>query len=164
MYAATEFARQKYPGKPLLYLDSGNKFDLDKLKDMIDLINSGADMVLGNRVDTINAMRWHQKLGTKAVLFGLNTFHGTNFIDISPFRLVQSSVFDTVQIEPKKFRWTTEMLSKALATNHTIAEIDIVSKKRLGSSKISGTFINSLRAGGAMMSGLQFANYKGGNK
>jgi hypothetical protein len=131
---------------------------------MIESALNGSDMVLAIRTDANNSMLWHQKLGTKAVLLPINLFFRQKVRDISPFRLVKSSIFTMLQMSPKKFRWPSELLVKSLAIKLTIDQIDVVSLPREGTSTVSGNIKNSLRAGLEMLSSLQFIRYNNKHK
>jgi glycosyltransferase involved in cell wall biosynthesis len=160
VYKATEYARRRFGKALLLYTDAGNKYEYVQVPEMIKLVVKGADMVLGVRNDANKTMLWHQKLGTKLVLFLINTTQGQNARDISPFRLVNSRVFDTIDMSPKKFRWPTELLVKAYAHNMRVEQVDVTSLQRIGKSKVSGKFMNSLKAGIEMLSSLRFIRTK----
>jgi Glycosyl transferase family 2 len=160
--SATDYALMQYGDSLLLYADAGNKYDYAKSLEMIKVINSGSDLVLANRLDTNSSMLWHQKLGTQIILFLINLSFRKNIKDISPFRLVRSSVFERVTMQPKMFRWPSELLVKSLAVKLNVGQIDVESLAREGNSKVSGSLKNSLKAGLAMFSSLKFVGYKGG--
>ncbi len=161
MQTATRYALKKYPDKPFLYTDAGNKFSYEVVDDMLNHINEGYKMVMANRIDTLGAMRWHQKLGTSLVLGLINRIFRTSLMDIGPFRMTSPEVFKHIEMQPRRFRWTTEMLVKVLAIRLPVCEVGVRSKKRLGASKISGNIKNSLLAGYEMLGSLQFVTYKG---
>jgi glycosyltransferase involved in cell wall biosynthesis len=159
--ASTEIAVAKYPDSVLMYADAGNKYDYAYGLKMLDKINDGADMVMAVRVDSGSSMLWHQKLGTKLVLVLINLSTKSSMRDISPFRLVKSSIFSKIKMDPQKFRWPSELLVKALAIDLKVDQLDVVSLPRTGTSKVSGSIKNSARAGLEMISSLKFINYKG---
>jgi hypothetical protein len=113
-------------------------------------------MVLAVRKDTNKTMLLHQKLGTKLVLLLINKLLKQHIRDISPFRLVKATVFNDVRMNPKKFRWPSELLVKALASELVVEQVDVLSLPRKGSSKVSGSIHNSLRAGIEMLSSVGF--------
>ena len=156
---ATTHALQNYKGSLFLYTDAGDKYGYGQVAEMISMINAGSDIVMGVRKDAKNTMKWHQKLGTKLILALINLVMHQKLRDISPFRLVRSSVFDTVRMSPQKYRWPSELLVKSLASGLQVGQIDVISLPRRGSSKVSGSMINSIRAGLEMFSSLQFFNY-----
>ncbi len=157
---ASAKATTTFPGSLLLYTDAGNKYSYDSLPKMLYCINTGDDMVLAVRVDVTGTMLWHQKLGTQIVLGLVNTLLRSRIRDISPFRLVKSSLLEDVTMHPKKFRWPSEMLVKSLALGLKVGQININSLPRKGTSKVSGSLKNSVRAGTEMLSSIQFINYK----
>jgi hypothetical protein len=159
---ATLRARSDYPKSYILYTDAGNKYAYTVVPQMIVKMSSGSDIVLAVRIDQNRSMLWHQKAGTKVVLSLINTFTGRSFHDISPFRMVNSDIFKKIDMQPQQFRWPSEMLVKASAVGCHISEVEVISLKRAGTSKVSGSLINTARAGLQMLSSLQFIFYKKG--
>ena len=153
---ATQQALEKYPDSLLLYTDAGDKYSYDQVPEMIAMTEAGYDMVLAVRVDSQGAMLWHQKLGTQVILNLINLRLGQKIRDISPFRLVKSTVFDRVKMDAQKYRWPSELLVKSLAAGLKIGQVDVQSLPRKGTSKVSGSMMNSVRAGAEMFSSLQF--------
>lgn len=159
---ATSYALDNFKDSLLLYTDAGDKYGYEQVSEMIAMIEAGDDMVMAVRKDAQNTRMWHQKLGTELVLVLINLVMRQKLRDISPFRLLKSSVFDKVVISPQKFRWPSELLVKSISCGYQVGQIDIISLPRRGSSKVSGSMINSIRAGIEMFSSLQFYNYKKG--
>ena len=96
VHAATKYALENYSGSLLFYTDAGDKYSYEQIPEMISLIREGSDMVMGVRKDAQKTMRWHQKAGTRLILTFINLAARQKLRDISPFRLVRSSVFDVV--------------------------------------------------------------------
>jgi glycosyltransferase involved in cell wall biosynthesis len=157
---ATKYALSNYKDSMLFYSDAGDRYEYTKVPQMIAMLDDGYDMVMGVRVDSNNHMLWHQKLGTQIVLKFINLLTRNKLQDISPFRLVKSSVFDVVKMSPKKYRWPSELLVKSLASGLKVGQTDIATRHRIGESKVSGSLKNSLKAGIEMFTSLQFYNYR----
>jgi hypothetical protein len=160
VWVATDYVLRHKLGNKILYTDAGNKYSYDKVPLMESLIAQGNDMVIAVRTDAAKTMLWHQKLGTYIVLASINFATKAKMRDISPFRLVSTAVFNTVHMDPQTYRWPSELLVKAIACGFAIQQVDVVSLPRLGTSKVSGNFMNSLKAGVEMFSSLKFAHYK----
>jgi hypothetical protein len=156
---ATTRAIADHPTSYILYTDAGGKYGYDKVPEMIESARKGSDMVLGVRTDAAGTMLWHQKLGTRMVLLMINLLLGKRIRDISPFRLVRSSVFERVVMDPQKYRWPSELLVKSLSAGLVVDQIDVVSLPRIGTSKVSASLRNSLRAGIEMVSSTKFVRY-----
>jgi uncharacterized membrane protein YphA (DoxX/SURF4 family) len=160
VHAATEAVVAEYVDCQILYTDAGMKYSYDQVEAMRALMDDGADIVLANRIDIKKTMFWHQKLGTQLVISLVNLFCRSTIRDISPLRLVHSSVINRLSMQPKLYRWPSEMIVKALALKLDIRSVEVVSLKRLGSSKVSASVKNSIIAGFQMLSSLQFIRYK----
>ena len=156
--AATQLAIERYPDSLLLYTDAGDKYSYDQVPEMIAMTETDYDMVLAVRKDPLGAMLWHQKLGTQVILSLINLRTQHKIRDISPFRLVKPAVFKYVKMDVQKYRWPSELLVKSLAAGLKIGQIDVESLPRKGTSKVSGSMMNSVRAGAEMFSSLQFFN------
>ena len=50
-------------------------------------------------------------------------------------------------MQDKDFGWTIEMQLKAAKAGMNVKEVPVTYRKRIGTSKISGTFIGSIKAG-----------------
>lgn len=144
----------------ILFSDAGGKYSYDTIKLFMSEIEKGADLVIGSRVEQTKYMLWHQKLGTQMVLFPIKLIFGKQIADISPFRLIRRSIFDKLNMKGSKFRYPSEMLVKCLALNVKVVEVPVTSLKRIGTSKVSGSIKNSLKAGFDMFSSLQFVRYQ----
>lgn len=160
VHKATIYALDKYKNSLLFYTDAGDKYEYIQVPEMVSMLQNDYGIVMGVRNDMDNTMMWHQKLGTKLVLGLINTLTRSRMRDISPFRIVDSSVFDVVEMSPQKYRWPSELLIKSLACGLKVGQIDIVARPRLGASKVSGSLKNSLKAGMEMFSSLKFYNYR----
>jgi glycosyltransferase involved in cell wall biosynthesis len=160
VYVASQWVLEHTKARALVYVDAGNKYSLHYISVMMDKLNDGADLVLAARSDVGSTMLWHQKFGTQMVLMPIKLLMRRKVLDITPFRMVRRSVFDRIIMQPRTFRWPSEMLVKALALKLPISEILVESLPRQGTSKVSGSVINSIRAGLEMFSSLRFIKYK----
>lgn len=159
--AALSKIEDYYPQtKYILFADAGGKYSFEIVATFLKKINEGADLVLGSRVGQTENMLWHQKLGTQVVLFPIRLIFNRKIADISPFRLIRRDKYEKLEMRGDKFRFPSEMLVKSLALKYQIVEVPVVSLKRQGKSKVSGSLKNSIKAGRDMISSLQFAWFK----
>jgi glycosyltransferase involved in cell wall biosynthesis len=157
---ATEWVLKHSKAEAFVYADAGSKYSFHYVTEMLEKLNSGADLVLAARTDAGSTMLWHQKFGTQMVLMPIKILMRRKVLDITPFRMVRRSVFKKVSMNPQTFRWPSEMLVKALALEIPISEILVESLPRQGTSTVSGSLKNSAKAGFEMFSSLQFIRYK----
>ena len=101
-------------------------------------------------------MLWHQKLGTSIVLGLIRLGTGANVHDISPFRLISLPLLQSLSMRERKFGWPSQMLVKCLARGVVFSEVSVTVLKRQGTSKVSASLGNSIRAGIDMFASLQY--------
>lgn len=66
--------------------------------------------------------------------------------DLGPFRAITSSALKKIGMTDQRFGWTVEMQIKAIQKNINVIEVPVSVRKRVGKSKISGTFKGTLLA------------------
>ena len=72
---------------------------------------------------------------------------GVRYTDLGPFRAIGYSQLCELKMCDENFGWTVEMQIKAARAKLRIQEIPVPYRKRIGTSKISGTIIGSIKAG-----------------
>jgi len=72
---------------------------------------------------------------------------GHKFTDLGPFRAIRKTSYDQLNMQAPTFGWTVEMQVRALKHQLRCAEIPVHYRKRIGVSKISGTFRGVVLAG-----------------
>lgn len=161
VHAATQALPRFHPDSEyVLFSDAGNKYDCSVVLLFARALASGADMVLGNRVNAWQYLLWHQRLGTQLVLLPIRMYFGAHLHDLGPVRMARRALIEKLDMRPKMFRWPTESLVKALAIGAKVVEVPITLTPRIGTSKVSGNLKRSLRAGLEMYSALKFFRYK----
>jgi glycosyltransferase involved in cell wall biosynthesis len=114
------------------------------------VLNDDAEMVIGSRMlgrRERGAMPWHAALGNRVVSFFLRLTTGTRTTDLGPFRAVSLRRLLSLGMQDRRFGWTIEMQIRAAEAGWRVHEIPVPYRRRIGKSKISGTFLGSLRAG-----------------
>ncbi len=114
------------------------------------IISENQDVVIGSRM---------LKPDSKAVLppvaqFGnwlstklIDLFWSKEFTDLGPFRAIRWDAFKRLNMQDKDFGWTVELQIKAAKMNLACTEVAVSYRNRIGTSKISGTFLGSFKAG-----------------
>jgi glycosyltransferase involved in cell wall biosynthesis len=124
--------------------------DLDLL--LQPLVEKRADFVLGIRkpIDR-GALTLTQRLGNSLACFLMHQLYGYAYHDLGPYRAIRWPTLQALGMRDPAFGWTIEMQIKALQYQVRIEEVPVRYRSRIGTSKISGTFLGSLKAGRAIL-------------
>ena len=114
------------------------------------IVREQADLVVGSRVlgesergALLPQARWGNFIATRL----LRLLYGVSYTDLGPFRAIRREALEQIRMEDRDFGWTVEMQIKAAREGLRSCEVPVRYRKRIGTSKISGTFVGSLRAG-----------------
>ncbi len=77
----------------------------------------------------------------------MKLIYGGNFTDLGPFRAIRWESLMALEMSDRNFGWTIEMQIKALKKDLRILEVPVSYRRRIGSSKVSGTIKGSVLAG-----------------
>jgi glycosyltransferase involved in cell wall biosynthesis len=114
------------------------------------IINDNAEMVIGSRMSgdrEKGALLPQAIFGNKLATFLIRLFWGFRYTDLGPFRAIKYRDLLALNMLDKNFGWTVEMQIKALKKGLRIMEVPVRYRKRIGKSKITGTFSGTVRAG-----------------
>jgi len=109
-----------------------------------------AELVIGSR--TIGqvepgSLTQQQKYGNWLATRLIWLFFGVKFTDLGPFRAITREALERIRMEDTNYGWTVEMQVKAAQHNLRCVEVPVRYRKRIGVSKISGTWTGTLSAG-----------------
>jgi glycosyltransferase involved in cell wall biosynthesis len=123
----------------------------DDLRKLLEPVACGQyDFAMGQRQcveNNADAISFHQKLGNWLACHLIHGLHGFSFMDLGPMRCLTHELLSALQMEDEDFGWTTEMQIKVLRAQARILLTPVRYRKRIGQSKISGTFRGSFLAG-----------------
>lgn len=127
--------------------DSDDTYDFSDLDPLIAALNSGADMVLGNRFAggiAPGAMPWtHRYVGSPIINFVIRLFFGTRIGDSqSGLRAFRREVAERLGLRSSGMELASEMIVSASRAGLKIAEVPAPYAARRGESKL-----NTLRDG-----------------
>ena len=114
------------------------------------ILTGNAEMVIGSRMLGVRekgALLPQALFGNKLAAFLIRLFWGFRYTDLGPFRAITYKVLLSLNMADKNFGWTVEMQIKALKKGLQIVEVPVRYRKRVGVSKITGTFSGTVRAG-----------------
>ncbi len=140
-----------FPPNIVVFLDGDYSDFPEEISLLIDPILKGEkDFVLGSRIagrKEEGAMPFHAVWGNKIACFLINLLFGHSYSDLGPFRAIRYDKLMELHMRDLTYGWTVEMQVKAVRVGLKIVEIPVSYRKRLGKSKISGSFSGSVKAG-----------------
>jgi len=112
-----------------------------------------ADLVIGSRLLGERAGRVEPgallpqaRYGNRLACAVMRWRWGGRFTDLGPFRAVRLDALRALGMSDETYGWTVEMQVKALRAGLRCAEVPVSYRRRVGSSKITGTVSGTVRA------------------
>lgn len=143
-------SKDRQPGI-IVFLDGDYSDYPEEMPDVVrPIIENDYDMVIGSRLlgqREKGAMLFHQIFGNWLSTRLLRLLYGVKFTDLGPFRAVKFPKLLELNMEEKKYGWTVEMQLKAAKNGLKTCEVPVRYRKRIGTSKVSGTIKGTLGAG-----------------
>ncbi|MDE0318114.1 MAG: glycosyltransferase family 2 protein [Candidatus Poribacteria bacterium] len=133
----------------VVFLDGDYSDDPTEMPSLVQPIQDGlAEFVIGTRIPSEKgALLPQARFGNKFATFLMRIFFGVRYTDLGPFRAIRYEQLQALDMQDKNFGWTIEMQLKAAKMGMNVREVPVSYRKRIGTSKISGTFLGSLKAG-----------------
>ncbi len=135
----------------VVFLDADYSDHPNLLPQLVAPIFAGeADFVLGSRLRgerEKGAMPPQSVYGNRLACFLMRVLFGAHFTDLGPFRAIDYAKLSALQMNDPNFGWTIEMQIKATQAGLRHLEIPVPYRNRVGTSKISGTFSGTIKAG-----------------
>jgi glycosyltransferase involved in cell wall biosynthesis len=137
----------------VLFLDAGNKYEMDSVGAMLDSLDGACDLTFGIRdAQTF----WHQRLGNFGYRCALFARYRHWAKDISSVRVVRMESLIAMRLEDRQFSLPFQTIVHGLVLGHCVSYTPIRCRKyRVGESKVSGDPRNSLRAFRQMLRSLR---------
>ena len=135
----------------IVFLDADYSDYPQEMKDLVSAITEGEyDLVIGSR--TIGerqkgALLPQALVGNYVATRLIKLFYRVDFTDLGPFRAIRYDKLLSLDMRDKTFGWTVEMQVKAAKNGLRCTEIPVSYRKRIGTSKITGTVAGSVMAG-----------------
>lgn len=135
----------------IVFLDADNSDHPEQMSDLIDpIINDNKDLVIGSRALgdlEKGAMMPQQIFGNWLATRLMKVFYGVQYTDLGPFRAIRYESLLAIGMKDTTYGWTVEMQLKAAKLKMVIHEVPVDYRKRIGFSKVSGTFKGTILAG-----------------
>lgn len=149
--AALAHLRASGPPAIVVFLDADFSDHPDELPSLIAPLLAGqADLTIGSRVlgnREKGALLPQARAGNLVACTLIRLLYGYRFTDLGPFRAITWPALEKLEMRDPNFGWTAEMQVKALRRGLRVAEVPVSYRKRIGTSKITGTLSGSVRAG-----------------
>ena len=125
------------------------------------ILENRASLVIGARTqgDAKAALLPQARFGNWLACFLIQHFFGVRYTDLGPFRAIRYSDLLALNMQDKTFGWTVEMQLKAAKQGIPSCEIPVRYRKRIGTSKITGTFTGTLKAGYKILTTLIYHRF-----
>ncbi len=109
------------------------------------------DLLVGSRVlggAERGSLTFLQRLGNGLSTRLIRWMWGVSFSDLGPLRVVSRRALAAMNLRDRDFGWTVEMQAQAARLRLPVGEMPVHYRpRRFGESKVSGTLVNSFRAG-----------------
>lgn len=113
------------------------------------IIEEGYDLVVGSRLlgaREPGALLPQALFGNILACFLIRLFWGEHFTDLGPFRAIRTEALKKLNMRDKTFGWTVEMQVKAAKLGLRCVEVPARYRKRIGTSKVTGTVSGTIKA------------------
>ncbi|PIY82420.1 MAG: UDP-glucose--dolichyl-phosphate glucosyltransferase [Candidatus Omnitrophica bacterium CG_4_10_14_0_8_um_filter_44_12] len=135
----------------VVILDGDHSDYPEQINRLVEPIAAGrADFVIGSRIlgkREDGALTPQAYWGNKLAVFLIYILFEYKFTDMGPFRAISHESLEKLNMSDKGFGWNAEMQIKAVRNGLKIKEVAVDYRKRIGVSKISGTFSGTIKAG-----------------
>ena len=135
----------------IVFLDADYSDFPQEIPSLINyIINDQYDFVLGSRISgkrESGAILPQALIGNKFAVLLIKWFFGFQYTDCGPLRALRFQKLLEINMQDTTFGWNVEMQAKAIIHNLRINEVPVSYRKRIGVSKITGTFSGTVRAG-----------------
>lgn len=157
---------RRAPPEAVVFLDADHSDDPRDLPRVVaPLVAGQAELVIGSRVlgrRERGAFTPAQALGNRLAPFLLRALWGAEVTDLGPFRAVRWTTLESLHMRDRDHGWTVEMQARAARAGVVMVEVPVsYRRRRHGRSKISGTFVGSVRAGAKILSTIARVAFSG---
>lgn len=143
------------PCDVVAFLDADFSDYPDQMDRLVDpILNDQADLVIGSRRlgnAEPGALTPQQRFGNRLACTLIRWFWGVAFTDLGPFRAIRHASLLALDMQDRTYGWTVEMQVKAAGRGVRVCERPVDYRRRIGTSKISGTLRGVFGAGAKIL-------------
>jgi glycosyltransferase involved in cell wall biosynthesis len=144
------------PHDVVLFVDADLSDNPDDIPAVLGPVLRGeANLVIGSRLAGVRergALTPPQIVGNWLATRLIALFWGISFSDLGPMRAIDARSLVALDMQDRAFGWTVEMQIKAARQGLRCSEVPVSYRRRVGTSKISGTVSGTIRAGFTILS------------
>ena len=132
----------------VLFMDADGSDDPNEIASVLSPIQRNrADLVIGARTSVEpGALTPQQHFGNWLATRLIRFFYGYAYTDLGPFRAIRRTTLEAIRMQDRRYGWTVEMQMRALQIGARVEEVPVRYRKRIGTSKISGTVTGVAKA------------------
>ena len=128
------------------FMDCDGSFDPRHLPGVAEpVLSNRVDLMMGARDPARSAWPLHARLGNRWLARTVERRTGVPLTDLGPMRAARREALLRLKLTDRRFGWPLEMVLKAAEAGWRIGEVDIPYRPRCGASKVTGTFMGSVR-------------------
>jgi len=135
----------------VVFLDADYSDHPEQLTELVEpIFQDRADFVLGSRIlgeRQAGAMPPQSLYGNRLACGLMRLLFGVRYTDLGPFRAIRYPDLIRLEMSDTNFGWTVEMQIKAAKAGLRTLELPVRYRRRIGTSKISGTVRGTISAG-----------------
>jgi len=135
----------------VVFIDADYSDHPEQLAELVaPIFKNRADFVLGSRIlgdREPGAMPPQSLYGNRLACGLMRLLFGARYTDLGPFRAISYPHLLRLEMSDTNFGWTVEMQIKAVKAQLRTLELPVRYRKRIGTSKISGTLRGAISAG-----------------
>ncbi len=133
----------------VVFMDADYSDDATEIPCLVQpILEDDMELVIGARVPCEKgALLPQARFGNRMATLLIRWLFGIQYTDLGPFRAIRYSELMAMRMRDKNFGWTVEMQLKAAKMELPVCEVPVRYRKRIGVSKISGTFLGTVKAG-----------------
>jgi glycosyltransferase involved in cell wall biosynthesis len=139
----------------VVFLDGDFSDSPEEMSFLVDpIIRGEADLVIGSRVRgrrQPGALSPQARFGNWLSCLLIRLIWGFRFTDLGPFRAIRYPALLTLDMQDRDYGWTVEMQVKAISHKLQVIEVPVAYNRRIGKSKIFGTFRGVIGAGAKIL-------------
>jgi glycosyltransferase involved in cell wall biosynthesis len=134
----------------VLFMDADASDRPEEMARLLGPIAAGeADLVIGSRTRAAEpgALTPQQRFGNWLACALIGLVWGVRYTDLGPFRAIRREALARLAMRDETWGWTVEMQVRAARLGLRTQEVPVGYRRRIGTSKISGTLSGTVRAG-----------------
>jgi glycosyltransferase involved in cell wall biosynthesis len=140
----------------IVFLD-GDYSDYPQDMDTIvaPILAGEADMVIGSRVlgeREAGSLMPQQRFGNWLATRLIRLIWRVSYTDLGPFRAIRADSLARLAMADRTYGWTVEMQIKGAIAGLAVREVPVRYRRRIGTSKVSGTLKGTILAGWKILS------------